>query len=246
MSRFDGKAVLVSGGGTGIGKAIASAFAREGARVAITGRRIEPLQALQRELGPAIVPIAADITDPAGRRRVVEEAARALGGLDVLVNNAGAFVGGKPLSETSDEELQVLYGLNVVALLALTREALPHLVARKGSVVNISSAVATGVMPGAAAYSGTKAAVDHVTRVLAVELGGAGVRVNAVSPGLTETDMAAPLTSDPATRQAMEAQTPLGRIGRPEDIARVVTFLASPEAGWVTGQAVQASGGLLL
>ena len=246
MSRFDGKAVLVSGGGTGIGKAIASAFAREGARVAITGRRIEPLQALQRELGAAIVPIAADITDPAGRRRVVEEAARALGGLDVLVNNAGAFVGGKPLSETSDEELQALYGLNVIALLALTREALPHLVARKGNVVNISSAVATGVMPGAVAYSGTKAAVDHVTRVLAVELGGAGVRVNAVSPGLTETDMAAPLTSEPATRQAMEAQTPLGRIGRPEDIARVVTFLASSEAGWVTGQAVQASGGLLL
>lgn len=245
MGRFDGKAVLVSGGGTGIGRAIALAFAREGARVAVSGRRKEPLQALVAELGKQAVAIPGDVTASADRGRVIAEAARALGGLDVLVNNAGVYAS-KPLSETTDEELEQLFQVNVVGLLGLTREALPHLQKSKGNVVNVSSVVATGVVPGTAAYSATKAAVDQLTRVLAAELGATGVRVNAVSPGLTETDMAAPLTTNPTARQAMVTQTPLGRLGQPEDIARVVTFLASPEAGWVTGQALQASGGLLL
>lgn len=245
MGRFDGKAVLVSGGGTGIGRAIALAFAREGARVAVSGRRKEPLLALVAELGKQAIAVQGDVTAPADRKRVIAEAVRALGGLDVLVNNAGVYAS-KPLSETTDEELDQLFQVNVVGLLGLTREALPHLQRSKGNVVNVSSVVATGVAPGTAAYSATKAAVDQLTRVLAAELGATGVRVNAVSPGLTETDMAAPLTTNPAARQAMVTQTPLGRLGQPEDIARVVTFLASPEAGWVTGQAVQASGGLLL
>jgi NAD(P)-dependent dehydrogenase (short-subunit alcohol dehydrogenase family) len=243
--RFAGKVVLVTGGGTGIGRAIARAFLAEGAKVAVTGRRVEPLRALAPEAGGRLLPIAADVTKAADRKRVVDTVVRDLGRLDVLVNNAGVFLS-KPLAETTDEEIANTFGVNVLGLFSITRDALPALEKAKGAVVNVSSTVATGVMAGTSVYSASKAAVDHLTRLLAAELGPRGIRVNAVSPGLTETDMAAPFLNDAPTKQAITAQTPLGRIGKAEDIASVALFLASPDAAWVTGQAVQSSGGLLL
>ncbi len=245
QGRFDGKVVLVTGGGTGIGKAIAEAFLGEGARVAVSGRRKAPLESVRVGDRSALA-IVADVTKPGDRKRLVETVVRDLGRLDVLVNNAGAFVGGKPLLETTDEEVSQVYDVNVFAPYGLTREALPHLVRSKGSIVNISSVGGTAVMPGMSAYAPTKAALDHITRILAAEVGPHGVRVNAVSPGLTETDMAAPFLSDKAVIQGMITQTPLGRVALPADIAPLVVFLASPQAGWVTGQVVQASGGIML
>ena len=133
-----------------------------------------------------------------------------------------------------------------MGMLSLTREALPLLTKSNGSVVNISSVAGSGIFPMAAAYSATKAAVDHATRTLAAELGPVGVRVNAVAPGLTVTELSAGVRSNDELTQAVVAQTPLGRLGEPDEIADVVTFLSSRDARWVTGQVLQVSGGLLL
>jgi 3-oxoacyl-[acyl-carrier protein] reductase len=245
VGRFENKVALVTGGGTGIGRAIAEALLAEGARVAITGRRRAPLQEVAKGREGSVLAIAADLTRPADRRRIVLETVAAFGTLDVLINNAGLAVL-KPLAETTDEEIDALFGVNTLGLIALTREALPHLVRSKGNIVSVSSVVSRGVLAGASAYSATKAAVDQFTRVLALELGPSGVRVNAVLPGVTTSDMTADLLSDPARSNGLIGQTPLGRVGAPDDIAKTALFLASPDAGWVTGQLVQSSGGLLL
>lgn len=247
MGRFDGKTALVTGGGTGIGRAIAEALLDEGARVAVTGRRAAPLEEVARARGREgrALAIVADLTRAADRRRIVDETVRAFGGLDVLVNNAGLGLL-KPLVETTDDDLEAVFAVNTLGLVALTREALPHLIRSRGSVVNVSTVLSRGLMAGSSAYAASKAAVDQFTRAIALELGPHGVRVNAVLPGATETDMAADLLSDPAARQGLIAQTPLGRIGATGDVAKVALFLAGPESEWVTGQLVQASGGLLL
>jgi NAD(P)-dependent dehydrogenase (short-subunit alcohol dehydrogenase family) len=245
VGRFDGKVAVVTGGGTGIGRAIAEALLAEGAKVAVTGRRTAPLREVAKGREERVLVIAADLSKAADRRRIIDETTRAFGGLDVLVNNAGLGLL-KPLAETTDEDLDAVFAVNTLGLIALTREALPHLARSRGNVVSVSSTLATGVMAGTSAYSASKAAVDHFTRSLAAEVGPLGVRVNVVSPGLTATDMSAPLLEDPAQRAAFIAQAPLGRIGLPEDIAKVALFLAAPESGWVTGQAVAASGGVML
>jgi NAD(P)-dependent dehydrogenase (short-subunit alcohol dehydrogenase family) len=242
--RFEGKVVLVTGGGTGIGKAIAEAFLAEGARVAVSGRRRGLLEEVHAD-GRQALPIEADVSNAEDRRRVIETVVQKLGGLDVLVNNAGVFLA-KPLAEAGDEEMAKVFQVNVLGPLALTRDALPHLIRSKGNVINVSSVAATAVMPGTTAYSASKAALDHLTRILAAEVGAQGVRVNVLSPGLTDTDMAVPLLSDKATKQGMVAQTPLGRVGTPADMTGTALFLASQDAGWVTGQILQVSGGALL
>jgi len=245
MSTFQGKVALVTGGGSGIGKSVAETFAREGAKVVVTGRRLDPLQALSARYPESIAFVQADVTKSGDARKAVDFTVEKFGRLDVLVNNAGTFVH-KPLVETTDEDIAHVFAVNVSGVLAFSREAVPHLQKVKGNIVTISSAVGTGVMPNSSAYSGTKAAVDHISRVLAVELGPVGIRVNVVSPGVTKTDMAAPLLQDDGFTAGIVGQTPLGRIGLPEDIANVVSLLASDKAGWVTGQVVTASGGLLL
>ena len=172
-------------------------------------------------------------------RFVVEQ----FGGLDVLVNAAGVGTLG-PLVDLGDAALEQTFGVNVRGVLITTREAIPHLAKTRGAVVNISSTLAQASMPGAAAYSGSKAAVERATTALAVELGPQGIRVNAVAPGLTQTDMSDGIPQE--MLDGMVAQTPLGRIGQPEDIARAVAFLASDDASWITGQVLQSSGGLML
>jgi len=146
--------------------------------------------------------------------------------------------------EFDDKAIQQVYAVNVQGLLIATRDAVPHLAKTNGAVVNISSTLAQASMPGAAAYSGTKAAVERISAALAAELGPAGIRVNAVAPGITETDMSAEAPKE--MLDAMVAQTPLGRIGTPDDIAKAVVFLASEDASWITGQVLQSSGGLML
>ena len=244
MSRFERKVALVTGGGTGIGRAVVESFVAEGGKVVVVGRRKEPLASLAAEHADAISIAEADVSKPEEVRNVVEMVTQDLGRLDTLVNNAGVGLL-KPLVETTDEELSLLTEVNINGGLRLIRETLPLLTKGPGSIVNISSTLSAFSIPGTAAYAATKSAVDRFTRTLAAELGSVGVRVNAVAPGLTKTDMAVG-AMDQAMFDQMVAQTPLGRAGQPQDIAKAVLFLASDDAAWITGQVLQSSGGFML
>jgi len=243
MSRFANKVALVTGGGTGIGRAAAKALVAEGAKVVVTGRREEPLKQLAGEHPDAVRYITTDVTEKGAPADAVRFVIEQFDRLDVLVNNAGVGTLA-PLVELDDDALEQTLSVNVRGLLITTREAIPHLSKRGGAVVNISSTLAQASMPGASAYSGTKAAVERITSALAAELGPQGIRLNSVAPGITETDMSAGIPQE--MLDGMIAQTPLGRLGRPEDIARAVVFLASDDASWITGQVLQSSGGLML
>lgn len=244
MARFQDQVVLISGGGTGIGRAAAVSFLAEGARVFVTGRREAPLRALEQEYGARVAWRTADVSQSGDAQRVIDAALERFGRLDVLVNNAGVLAVG-PLVELSDQEAERVFAVNVLGLVALSRAAIPALSQTQGSILNISSVVSRSVMAGTAIYSASKAAVDQLTRVLAAELGPVGVRVNAISPGMTVTDMSADILDD-ATREGTIAQTPLGRLGEPADIAGAITLLADARARWITGQIVEAAGGFRL
>ena len=244
MSRFTNRVALITGGGTGIGRASAELIAAEGGQVVVVGRREEPLAALAKEYPDNIHYTTADLAAADGAKRAVEYTLQKFDRLDILINNAGVGILG-PLAELDDKSLDLLYSVNVTGLLRITREALPALTKNHGAVVNISSTVAQAAFPGSAAYAGTKAAVERITASLATELGGTGVRVNAVAPGVTETDMAKDALND-EMKAMMISQTPLGRIGQPGDIAKAVAFLASDDASWITGQILQSSGGFML
>ncbi|WP_170350257.1 SDR family NAD(P)-dependent oxidoreductase [Ruegeria atlantica] len=245
MENLENKVILITGGGTGIGKATASAFIANGAKVVITGRRQSVLEEATQKLGPQAYAIVGDVSKDGEPARIIEETIRKFGRLDVLVNNAGTGKMG-PLSETSDQDIESIYRTNVFGPLAFAREATPHLANSKGAIINISSVVARGMMPGAAVYASSKAAVDHATRLIAAELGPMGIRVNAVAPGLTDTEITADVKSNEQMLGMIIAQTPMGRIGEPADIANAVLLLADKRAGWITGQSVQAGGGFLL
>lgn len=245
MENFEKKVVLITGGGTGIGKATASAFITKGAMVVITGRRQAVLEQTIQELGAQSYAISGDVSKSGEPNRIIEEVISKFGRLDVLVNNAGTGSMG-PLSHTTDEVIESIFRTNVFAPLALIREATTHLAESKGAVINISSVAAGGMMPGVAAYASSKAAVEHATRLLAAELGPMGIRVNAVAPGLTDTDITESVKANEQMLGMIISQTPMGRLGEPKDIANAVILLAESRAGWITGQCVQAGGGYLL
>jgi NAD(P)-dependent dehydrogenase (short-subunit alcohol dehydrogenase family) len=242
---FDEHAVLVTGGGSGIGRAIAMAFAASGAKVAVIGRRTAPLEEVARELGDRGIVVRGDVSQPGESARIIDEVTTALGGLDVLVNNAGVYPLG-PLAETSDDDLRAAFSTNVIAPMALIRDAIPALRASGGVVVNVGSTVARIAKANMAAYSSSKLALEQATRSLAVELGPLGIRVNCVAPGMTSTDMISHLRANPELLQQYLAATPLGRVGEPDEVARVVLAVASDAFAWVTGQVIQCSGGFQL
>ena len=240
MNNFNEKIVIVTGGGTGIGRAITEIFAQNNAKVLITGRRESPLQDLSQSYPEQVSMLQADVTKAEDRKKIIQTAVDRYGRLDVLVNNAGVHLVA-PIQESTDEQFEQSYQANLIAPASLIRESIPHLSKTKGSVVNISTIGARAVFAGISPYTCSKAALDHLTQVLAVELGPLGIRVNAVAPGMTRTDMAEPYIND-----EMTAMTPLGRVGEPVDIAGLVFLLTSANARWVTGQIVDASGGLSL
>ena len=244
MGRFDERVALVTGGGTGIGRAVATAIAAEGGQVVVTGRRVDPLREVSEENPARIRYVQADVSQGADVKRAIAFTVEQFGGLDVLVNNAAACVM-RRLSNLTDEDISAMLDVNVKGTLMCIREALPLLSARKGSVVNVTSVTARAATPGMSAYGGSKAAIEQLTRCLAVECGPAGVRVNVVAPGLTVTPMLA-ANMDPAGIEQTARHTPLRRAGTPEDVAEAVLFLASSQAAWITGQVVQSSGGLSL
>ncbi|MDA3039446.1 MAG: SDR family NAD(P)-dependent oxidoreductase [Actinomycetota bacterium] len=242
--RFAGQVAIVTGGGSGIGRAVVDGFVAGGGSVVVVGRRAGPLQETVATSPKHILAVPADIGEPGAAARIVAATLERFGHLDLVVNNAGrwdvAF-----LSDATDELIVSTLMTNLFGAIALIRESLDELRRSKGSVVNISSTGTKVPLKGNTVYAATKAALEQVTRNLALELGRDGVRVNAVAPGATETDMVMPLISEEALQSTLRT-IPMGRIGTPEDIARVVLFLASPEAGWVTGQTIQAAGGQML
>lgn len=239
---------LVTGASKGIGAAIAKRLASDGAAVVVNyasdREGAERVVADIVATGGRATAIVADVSQEQDVERLFEATREAYGRLDVLVNNAGVFAFG-PLETVTAAEFHRQSDLNVLGVLLASKAAAAAFGESGGSIVNLSSSAAIAPMAGSSVYAATKGAVDSVTRALAQELGPRGIRVNAISPGPTETERARDMgLADSEQGQAMIAQTPLGRFGQPDDMASVVAFLASADAGWITGQIIQVSGGL--
>ena len=244
MADFTGKTVIVTGAGSGIGEGIASHFAAAGANVVAVGRDEAKLRAALGDVAPDRLLIhPADVADPATATRVVAAAVERFGALDVLVNNAAAFAVGT-IEATADADFDRLIATNIGGYWHLARAAMPELKKTKGAIVMVSSASGRGGDWGMAAYNVTKGAVDNMVRALALDHGRDGVRVNAVNPSLTETPITAGMRKDEGAIAKFMDRIPMGRVGTPADVAKVVAFLASDDAGFVTGVTLPVDGGL--
>lgn len=246
--KLQGKVAVVTGASKGIGAAIALHLAAEGAAVVVNySSSKEGADRVVSEIvgnGGKALAVKANVANHAEVTSMFAETKKAFGRVDVLVNNAGIYEFA-PLEAITAEHFHKQFDLNVLGLLYATQEAAKHFGAEGGSVINISSVVATGRFSNGSVYSGTKAAVEAVTRSLAAELGPRKIRVNSVNPGMVETEgtHSAGITESEMRKQ-VEAQTPLGRIGKPGDIAPAVVYLASQDSAWVTGETLYVSGGM--
>jgi 3-oxoacyl-[acyl-carrier protein] reductase len=248
MRRVDGMSVLVTGGGSGIGEGIARHLCELGARVTISGRRADRIDAVAASIGERCRAVAGDVTVGAHRDAMVEAAVSHGGGLDVLVNNAGNMYRG-PLTELSEDALLAVFHSNVVAAMMLTQAAVEHLRVSKGAVIFMGSVHSQRAFPGASPYAATKGAIETLTGVLAAELGPAGIRVSCVRPGavFTEINQRAGLLDDETALARLESLAPahaLGRIGTVTEVAEAVEYLARAE--WTTGSVLTVDGGLSL
>jgi 3-oxoacyl-[acyl-carrier protein] reductase len=245
--KLAGKVAVVTGASKGIGAEIAKQLAAEGAAVVVNySSSKEGADRVVKEIGGKdgkAVAVQANLAKEADVRRLFAETKEAFGKLDILVNNAGIFEFA-PLDAVTAEHFHKQFDLNVLGLILSTQEAVKLFPATGGSVINISSVVSTARIPNASVYAATKGAVDAVTRSLAAELGSRKIRVNAINPGMVETEgvhSAGIAESD--FRKQVESQTPLGRIGQPRDIAPAAVYLASNDSSWVTGETFNISGG---
>ena len=245
--KLSGKVAVVTGASKGIGASIALHFAAEGAAVVVdySSSKVGADRIVGEITGKGgkAIAVQADVTKEADIRRLFAEASTAFGALDILVNNAGYYEF-LPLENVTAEHFHKLFDLNVLGMILVSQEALKHFGPAGGSIVNISSVTATSPLPGASVYSAAKAAVDAVTRSLAKELGPRNIRVNAINPGMVETEgLHAAGIAESDFRKHVELQTPLGRIGQPQDIAPAAVYLASADSAWVTGQTLDIAGG---
>lgn len=247
MSKLAGKVAIVTGASKGIGAAIAKALAAQGAAVVVNyASSREGADAVVDQItraGGKALAVRADVGNAADARALVDAATAKFGRLDILVNNSGVY-SFQPIQEVTEAEFHRQFNTNVLGLLLTTQAALKQMT-EGASIINISSAVTSLTPPASAIYTGTKGAVDAITGVLARELGGRRIRVNAVNPGIVHTEgteKAGVVGSD--FEKSLVSQTPLGRAGQPDDIADVVVFLASNDARWLTGEQLVASGGL--
>lgn len=249
MSKLAGKVAVVTGASKGIGAGIALSLAEEGASVVVNYSSSKAgadkvVSDIKAKGGKAIA-VQGDMSKSADVTRLFAEAGKAFGGkLDILVNNAGVYQFA-PLAEVTEAEFHREYNTNVLGPLLATQAALNYFGPDGGSVINISSVASTSNVAASSVYSGTKGALDTITRVLANELGPKKIRVNAIAPGGVETEgthTVGVIGSD--FEKKMVADTPLGRMGQPNDIARVAVFLASDDSAWLTGERIAASGGL--
>jgi 3-oxoacyl-[acyl-carrier protein] reductase len=247
MNRLKGKIAVVTGASKGIGAAIAEHMAAEGASVVVNyasskaGADAVVKRITQKE-GKAVA-VQADVSKAEDIRRLFAEAKKAFGKLDILVNNAGLYEF-SPLEMITAEHFHKQFNLNVLGLLLVTQEAVKQFGPTGGSIVNISSVVASLAPANSSVYSATKAAVNAITKSLAKELGPRQIRVNAINPGMVETEgLHSAGMAEGDFRNQIEAETPLGRIGQSQDIAPAAVFLASQESAWITGETLYISGG---
>ncbi|MDJ0388102.1 SDR family NAD(P)-dependent oxidoreductase [Roseomonas sp. E05] len=244
MAKFEGKVVLVTGAGSGIGEGTARRFARDGAMVVLAGRTAEKLQRVAQDLDPARTLVhAADVSDEGQVKGLVQAAVERFGRLDVLVNNAGVATTGF-FGELSFEDWRKVMATDVDGVFLCCHAALPHLLKSRGCIVNISSVSGIGGDWDMSAYNAAKGAVTNFTRALAMDLAEKGVRVNAVNPTFTLTDLTRDMAKDEALVAKFKARIPLGRPAEPADIADVIAFLASEDARFVTGVNLPVDGGL--
>lgn len=245
MASLTGKVAVVTGGSRGIGRAVAERLGRDEASIVVNYVRNadkagEVVSAIQSGGGSALA-VQADVSKLADIHRLFEETVGHFGHLDILVHSAGVFLS-KEVSEVTEEDFDATFALQAKGTFFVLQEAARR-IRDDGRIINISSSATALIFPGAALYVGSKAAGEQFTKTLAKELGGRGITVNSVSPGYTETDM---LPKDPDLREMVAKQSAFGRLGQPVDIADVVAFLASDQARWLTGQNVQAGGGLVM
>jgi 3-oxoacyl-[acyl-carrier protein] reductase len=248
MHKLEGKVAVVSGASKGIGASIAKHMAAEGAAVVVNyassnegANRV--VADIEKNGGKAIA-VQADVAKKADIERLFSEAKKAFGKIDILVNNAGIYEF-SPIEGVTEEHFHKQFNLNVLGLILASQEAVKHFGSSGGSIINISSGASTMAPANTSVYSATKAAVDAVTRSLAKELGSRNIRVNSVNPGMVETEgvhAAGIMESD--FRKQVQSQTPLGRIGQPQDIAPAAVFLASSDSAWMTGESLLITGGV--
>jgi NAD(P)-dependent dehydrogenase (short-subunit alcohol dehydrogenase family) len=246
-NRLKGKVGIITGAGSGIGRACALALAKEGAWVALVGRRKDHIDEVAREIGKGAFAVQSDITEKDEPARVLEQTIERFNGLNFLVNNAGVLRIGTA-EQISEADWDQTFNLNVRAVWLLSRAALPHMrKAGGGSIINISSTLGLVAARNRAAYAPSKGAVILLTKAMAVDHGHEKIRVNAICPSLVETDLSLSIINqapDPAAvRKERTAAHPIGRLGQPEDIAGLAVYLASDESSWVTGTAIPVDGG---
>ena len=246
-SKLAGKVALVTGASKGIGASIAQHLAAEGAAVVVNySSSREGADRVVAEIAAAggkAVAVQADLSKSADVERLFDETKKAFGRLDILVNNAGVYEF-QPLEQVTEEHFHRQFNLNVLGLILATQQAAKLIGPEGGSIINIGSVAGISAPPTASVYSATKAAVNAVTRSLAGELGPRNIRVNAVNPGMVETEgVHAAGFAESDFRKQVESQTPLGRIGQPKDIAPAVVFLASSDSAWITGETLYIAGG---
>ncbi len=248
MKKLEGKIAVVTGASKGIGAAIAKHLAAEGAAVVVNyASSKEGADRVVDEIagaGGKAIAVQANVAKKAEIEHLFAQMQQVFGGLDILVNNAGIYEFA-PLEYITEEHFHKQFDLNVLGLILTLQEGVKHFGSAGGSIINISSIVSTLAPANGSVYSATKAAVDAVTKSIAKELGSRHIRVNAINPGMVETEGAhtAGMTEGEG-RQQTEAQTPLGRIGQPQDIATVAVFLASSDSAWITGETLYVTGGL--
>ncbi len=244
MASLNGKVAVVTGASRGIGRGIAERLAKEGATVVVnytkSAGEAEKVVAGIKNHGGTAMAVQADVSKVDDIRRLFQETRKAFGRLDILINNAAIFWA-KPIIETTEEEYDRMFAVNAKGQFFALQEAAKHM-ADGGRIINISTGGTKLAFPGISVYGGSKSALEFFTKIGAKELGAKNITVNTVSPGYTETDM----LSDPQFRTIGVQASPLGRLGTPADIAQVVAFLVSDEAGWITGDTIQVGGGVAM
>jgi len=246
--RVTGKVAIVTGANVGIGAAVARVLAEEGAAVVITGRRKDLLDQvvadIQRKKGRALA-VAGSVTDESHVRSVVDQCVRTFGGLDILVNNAGIGAFGKLLHDIDDATWHEMLDVNLTGVFRMTRASVPVMLKHRGGcIINMSSVGGVIGFSGSAAYGTSKGGLELFTKCVAMDYAPDGIRCNSVCPGLIDTPMAAPLLNNPDMKAEVLAAYPIRRVGTPEEVAKMVLYLASDEASWVTGSSFMIDGGL--